>query len=78
MTFLKVAGHSGTDFWTLHFNPVLGRQRIAGNHSLDLMSYEVKLPESASSPVTSEVRALFPRLLYASWIKIIFGGGGDK
>ena len=54
VTFPKVSGHSGTYFWTLNFNPLLGRQIIADNPSLDLTTYEVKQPESASSPVISD------------------------
>ena len=46
--------HSHTDFWSLHFNPVLGKHRIAENPSLDSSSYEDIRPESASSPVISD------------------------
>ena len=45
-----------TDFWSLHFHPALGKQRIADNPSLDQRSYEVIRPESASSPVISKKR----------------------
>ena len=43
-----------TDFWRLHFNPVLGKQRIPDNPSLQSMSYEVIRPDSASSPLISD------------------------
>ena len=44
------------DFGTLSFNPMLGRQRIADNPSVDQRSYEVIQPESASSPEASDKR----------------------
>ena len=43
-----------TDFWTLQYNPVLGRQRLADYPSLDRRSYEVKWPELVSSPVITD------------------------
>ena len=54
VTFPKVSGHSGTYFWALNFNPLLGRQIIADKPSLDIIPYEVKQPDSASSPVISD------------------------
>ena len=36
-----------------HFDPVLGKQRIPDNPSLDPRSYEVKRLESGINPVTS-------------------------
>ena len=42
---------SSTDCWSLHYNPVLGKQRIPYNPSLHTRSYEVIRPESASCPV---------------------------
>ena len=46
----------GTDFWSLHCNPVLARQNIADYPFIDQRSYEVHRPELASIPVISDKR----------------------
>ena len=51
---LKFSKSEFTDFGALHFNPMLARQRITDNSSIDRRSYEVIQPDSASSPVISD------------------------